>query len=78
MSVIRVGKDVYEELRRLKVKVGAKSMSELISILIRIAMEEVDKFKGDPAVFLKTLKYAGEAGEHDSEKVDELLYGVRD
>ena len=76
MGVIRVGKDVYEELKRLKVKIGARSMSELISILIRIAKNEIDRFDGDPTIFLKTLKYAGEAGEDDSEKIDELLYGV--
>jgi len=75
MSVVRVRKDVYDRLRKLKVKVGAKSMTELISILVEIAEKELDKFHGDPRVFLETLKYAGEGGREDSERVDELLYG---
>ncbi len=74
MSVIRVRKDVYERLRRLKVEVGARSMAELISILVEIAEKELDKFHGDPKVFLETLKYASEGRREDSEKVNELLY----
>ena len=75
MSVVRVRRDVYEKLKKLKARVGAKSMSELISVLIEVAERELDRFHGDPEVFLSSLKYAGEAGKYDSEKVDELLYG---
>lgn len=75
ISVVRVRRDVYEKLKKLKVKVGARSIAELISILVEIAESELDKFHGDPKVFLKTLKYAGEAGKYDSERVDELLHG---
>jgi len=75
MSVIRVNAEVYEELKKLKRKLGAKSMSELISLLIKVSKEELDKFKASPYPFLRTLKFAGEAGEHDSERIDELLYG---
>jgi len=78
VAVVRVREDVYEELKRMKVKVGAKSMSELISLLLRIASDRIDSFKGDPSVFLETLRYAGDAGEHDSERLDELVYGVED
>ena len=75
MSVIRVSEEVYEELKRLKKRVGAKSMSELISMLIKASREKLDEFSGDVSTFLKTLKYAGEGGKYDSERVDELLYG---
>lgn len=50
-------------------------MSELIALLVKIARSELDRFRGDPRVFLETLKHAGEAGENDSERIDELLYG---
>ena len=75
MSVIRVRQDVYQELKRLRQRLKAKSMSELIELLVDIAKRELDKTRGDPRVFLKTLKYAGDAGENDSEQIDELLYG---
>ena len=75
MSVIRVSEEVYKELKKMKKKVGARSMSELISLLIKVSSRELEKFSGDPIAFLKTLKLAGEAGEYDSEKVDEILYG---
>ncbi len=75
MSVIRVRQDVYQELKRLRQRLKVKSMSELIELLVDIAKRELDKTRGDPRVFLKTLKYAGDAGENDSERIDELLYG---
>ncbi|RLE81104.1 MAG: hypothetical protein DRJ51_04490 [Thermoprotei archaeon] len=77
MSVIRVSEETYNELKKLKRKVGAKSMAELISLLVRISKEKIDEFHGAPATFLRTLKFASEAGEYDSERVDELLYGEK-
>ena len=77
VSVIRVNREVRAKLEELKRKTGVKSMSELIKILIEISEKELDKFKGDPKVFLRTLKAAGEAGRYDSERVDEILYGEK-
>ena len=75
VGVIRVSEEVHEELRRLKKKLGAKSMSELILMLIRASSKELDRFNGNERAFLETLRYAGKAGKYDSERVDELLYG---
>jgi len=50
-------------------------MSELILLLIKSSYKELDKFKGDPKIFLKTLKMAGNGGKYDSENVDKILYG---
>lgn len=69
--------EVRARLEELKRKVGAKSMSELIRILIEVSEREVDKFKGDPKAFLETLREAREAGRYDSERIDEFLYGGR-
>jgi len=44
-------------------------MAESISILVEIAEKELDKFHGDPKVFLETLKYAVESRGEDSEKL---------
>jgi len=75
MAVIRVSEETYEELKKLMKLAGARSISELISLLLKLSYREIDRFNGDPRAFLDTLKYAGDAGKHDSEKVDELLYG---
>ena len=75
MGVIRVSEEVHRELERLRRRVSAKSMSDLIALLIELSRDRLDRFKGNPEVFLKTLKHAGEAGERDSERIDELLYG---
>jgi predicted CopG family antitoxin len=75
MSVIRVSEETYEELKKLMKLTGAKSMSELISFLVKVSQKEIDRFNGNPRTFLSTLKYTRSAGKYDSEKVDELLYG---
>ncbi len=75
MSAIRVRAEVKDRLERLKKKTGAKSMSELIAILVDIGEKELDKFKGNIEALNKSLKFAGEAGREDSERIDELLYG---
>ena len=75
MGVIRVSDEVYLELKKLKRKIGVRSMSELILLLIKSSYKELDKFKGDPKIFLKTLKMAGNGGKYDSENVDKILYG---
>jgi len=77
-SVIRVDSETREKLEILKKKIGAKNMSQLVRLIVDVAERELDKFKGDPKVFLKTLKFAGEAGTHDSEQIDQLLYGAED
>ncbi|MHA1582953.1 MAG: hypothetical protein ACTSYM_10750 [Candidatus Baldrarchaeia archaeon] len=77
-SVIRVESETREKLEVLKKKLGAKSMSQLLKIIVDVAEKELDKFKGNPKIFLKTLKFAGEAGTHDSEQVDKLLYGAKE
>ena len=78
MSVIRVRRDVYEELKKLKVKTGASSMSEVISLLLKTVGDKIDRFESEPDILLRSLKYAGEAGRRDSERLDELLYGAED
>ncbi len=75
MSVVRVRRDVKDRLEKLRKKVGAKSMSELIAILVDIGERELDKFRGDLGALTRSLRFAGEAGRDDSEKIDELLYG---
>ena len=75
MGVIRVSDEVYLELKKLKRKIGVRSMSELILLLIKSSYKELDKFKGDPRIFLKTLKMAGNGRKYDSENVDKILYG---
>jgi len=77
-GVIRVESETREKLEILKKKLGAKSMSQLLKIIVDVAEKELDKFKGNPKIFLKTLKFAGEAGTHDSEQVDKLLYGAKE
>nr|MDO8044878.1 hypothetical protein [Candidatus Baldrarchaeota archaeon] len=77
-NVIRVERETREKLEVLKKKLGVRSMSQLLKIIVNVAEKELDKFKGNPEVFLKTLKFAGEAGTHDSEQVDKLLYGAKE
>ncbi|RLE62464.1 MAG: hypothetical protein DRJ38_09570 [Thermoprotei archaeon] len=75
MSVIRIRAGVKDRLERLKRKTGVKSMSELIAILVEIGEKELDRFEGNIEALSKSLKFAGEAGRRDSERIDELLYG---
>jgi len=77
-TVIRISRETREKLEALKKKVGTKNMSQLLKLIVEVAEKELDKFKGDPEVFLETLKFAGEAGEQDSEQVDKLLYGAKE
>ncbi len=73
--VIRVKKEDAERLKALKKALGLKSISDVVSLMIKTAEEELDKFKGDINALIKSMKYLGEAGEKDSEMVDRLLYG---
>jgi hypothetical protein len=73
-SVIRVSPEVRDRLEVLKRKLRVKSMSKLLEIIISAAEKELDRWEGDPDVFFESLKFSGEAGERDSEQVDELLY----
>jgi hypothetical protein len=73
-SVIRVSPEVCDRLEVLKRKLRVKSMSKLLEIIINAAEKELDRCEGDPEAFFKSLRFSGEAGERDSEQVDELLY----
>lgn len=73
-SVIRVSPEVRDRLEVLKRKLRVKSMSKLLEIIIDTAEKELDKWKGEPDAFFESLRFSGEAGERDSEQVDELLY----
>lgn len=75
--VIRVKREDAERLKALRKALGLKSISDVISLVIEAAEEELDKFKGNINALIKSLKYLGEAGERDSEMVDQLLYGER-
>ncbi|MEX2706433.1 MAG: hypothetical protein Q6352_014455 [Candidatus Freyrarchaeum guaymaensis] len=74
-SVIRVSREVRERLEVLKRKMNVKSMSKLLEIITEVAEKELDQWEGSPEAFFESLKFSGEAGERDSERVDELLYG---
>lgn len=41
------------KLEALKKKIGAKSISQLLKLVVEIAEKELDKFKGNPKVFLE-------------------------
>ncbi|WXG41515.1 MAG: hypothetical protein WED07_12240 [Candidatus Freyarchaeum deiterrae] len=73
-SVIRISPEVRDRLEILKRKLRIKSMSKLLEIIINTAEKELDRWEGDPDVFFESLRFSGEAGERDSEQVDELLY----
>nr|MDO8080321.1 hypothetical protein [Candidatus Freyarchaeota archaeon] len=73
-SVIRVSSEIRDRLKVLKRKLRVESMSKLLEILINAAEKELDRWKGAPDVFFESLRFSGEAGERDSEQVDELLY----
>ena len=75
--VIRVKKEDAERLKTLKRALGLKSISDVVSLIIKTAEEELDKFRGNINALVKSMKYLGEAGERDSEMVDRLLYGEK-
>ena len=75
VSTIEVDEEVVRRLEALRKRLGAPSLSRLIEMLLEEAEKKLGEFKGNPEVFISSLRAAGEAGELDSERVDELLYG---
>jgi len=71
---IELDETTARRLESLRKKLGVRSLDRLIKILLDEAERKLDEFKGKPEAFLRSLRFAGEAGEQDSERVDELLY----
>ncbi len=71
---IELDETTVKRLESLRRKLGVRSLDKLIKMLLDEAERRLDEFKGKPETFLRSLRFVGEAGERDSERVDELLY----